>query len=133
MTPPLTYRSPKLGDVRYSPGDVVQFPDGLPGFEQLRDFLIVSREECAPFVFLASLDEPGVALPLVPWRLVGVEHVAGIDAAGVVAWAVVSIGHDTRDSVANLRAPVVIDLDARLGRQVILADERLPLAAPVGD
>jgi flagellar assembly factor FliW len=133
MTPTLTYRSPKLGEVQYSPDDVVQFPDGLPGFEQLRDFLIVSREECTPFVFLASLDEPGVALPLVPWRLVGVQPVAGANTAGVAAWAVVSIGHGPQDSVANLRAPVVIDLDARLGRQVILADEKLPLAAPVGD
>lgn len=127
---PSTLRSPKLGDVPYQPDDVLRFPDGLPGFERLREFLLVTREECAPFVFLASLEEPAVALPMLPWSLLSAEPVGDGDA--VAAWAVVSIGHGAQHVIANLRAPIVIDLDARAGRQVILADEDLPVAAPVG-
>ena len=138
--------SPTLGFVVYGDDDVVRFDQGLPGFETLRDFLIVTRDECAPFVFLASLTDPDVALPLLPLALA-----AGADAPGlagealaalgelppagsnpaIAAYAVVVIGPEAREIVANLRAPVVVDLERRRGAQVILADDRLPVAAPL--
>ena len=34
-------------------------------------------------------------------------------------------------AIVNLRAPIVINLDTRLGCQVILPDETLPIAAPL--
>lgn len=138
MDTDLIYQSPKLGDVPYSPDDVVRFPQGLPGFERLREFLLVTREECEPFVFLASLERPDVALPLMPilpaalgmktpdetFALLGE---AGPD--GIIYYAVVSIGLDAKEIIVNLRAPVVVNLDTRLGCQVILSDETLPMAA----
>jgi flagellar assembly factor FliW len=136
----LIYRSPKLGDVPYGPDDVIRFPQGLPGFERLREFLLVTREECAPFVLLASLEDPEVTLPLVPLAATTLGLAAPADAlralgqAGEDAlgyYAVVSIGVDAREIIANLRAPVVVNLDTRLGCQVILPDETLPLAAPL--
>lgn len=144
MNPPtvmLTFRSPKLGEVPYTASDVVRFAQGLPGFEGLHDFLVVTREECAPFVFLASLDDPEVTLPLLPWGVAAGAHApvetgeaasAGPDPVPAIAcYAVVAIAPQGREVVANLRAPVLVDLDNRSGRQVILADESLPLMAPV--
>jgi flagellar assembly factor FliW len=141
-TAQLAYRSPKLGDVPYEPDDVVHFPDGLPGFEDLRQFLLVSREECEPIVFLASLENADVTFPLVPATLL-LRHVGPAGAAAftrltadterlTACYSVVSISPDAGQIRANLRAPVVIDLDARRGRQVILPDETLPLSAPIG-
>jgi flagellar assembly factor FliW len=139
----LVLDSPKLGEVPYDPADVIRFAEGLPGFEHLRDFLVVTRQECAPFVFLASIEAPAVALPLLPLGLVGDSTAVGAvtDAAAflrrdadsmLAAYAVVSIGREARSMIANLRAPVVIDLDARRGAQVILGDESLPVAASIG-
>ena len=134
----LILRSPKLGDVPYTTDDVVKFPGGLPGFEALRAFLLVTREECTPFVFLASLERPEVALPLMPLALAAVgipvpqEALNALGEAGenaLACYAVVTIGVDAKQIVANLRAPIVVNLDTRLGAQVILADEALPLSA----
>jgi flagellar assembly factor FliW len=140
----LTYRSEKLGDIPYTPDDIVRFPAGVPGFEHLQEFLVVTREECAPFVFLAALADPEVALPLLP-----LAYAAGAEGGGVpvdvraaledearsggtlACYTVVSIGPDAREVIVNLRAPVVIDLDARRGSQVIVPDETLPLSAPL--
>jgi len=137
----MVFRSPKLGDVSYGPDDVIRFPQGLPGFESLREFLLVTREECEPFVFLASLERPDVTLPLMPLALAAVgielpdEVLAPLGAGGENAlgyYAVVSIGRDAASIRANLRAPVVVNLDTRLGSQVILQDESLPLDAALG-
>jgi flagellar assembly factor FliW len=138
----LTYRSSQLGDVTYTASDVVHFAQGVPGFESLHDFLIVTRDECAPFVFLTSLENVDVALPLLPWALAAGERAIALpteslhtadDApdAMLACYAVVWIGPEGRRVVANLRAPIVVNLDRRTGRQVILADESLPLTATV--
>lgn len=144
MTATLTMRtltSPKLGDVSYGPDDVIRFPQGIPGFETLREFLLVTRGECEPFVFLTSIERPEVTLPLLPLGLaaeatkVGAAGVASLkvgEASQVARYAVVSIGVETHEIITNLRAPVVVNLDTRLGRQVILPDEALPVAAPLG-
>jgi flagellar assembly factor FliW len=138
---PLVCRSPKLGDISYSREDLIRFPQGLPGFEQLRDFLLVTREECDPFVFLTSLERPEVALPLIPLALATgslatlADSLAPLGRPGegaTVHYAVVSIGLQASDVIVNLRAPVVVNLDSRLGRQVILPDERLPVDARLG-
>ena len=137
----LTYRSEKLGDVPYSLDDIVRFPDGVPGFEHLQEFLVVTREECAPFVFLAALADPQVALPLLPLAYAaGAEGGVPVDVSAALqtearsggtlaCYTVVSIGPDAREVIVNLRAPVVIDLDARRGSQVIVPDETVPLSA----
>ena len=134
----LVYQSPKLGDVSYSTEDVIRFPQGIPGFEQLRQFLLVTREECDPFIFLAALERPEVALPLMPLAPATLvvrpsrTALAPLGEAGedaIAYYAVASIGLNAAEIIVNLRAPIVINLDTRLGCQVILPDETLPMAA----
>jgi len=72
----LVYQSSKLGDVTYTPEDVIRFPHGIPGFEKFREFLLVTREECDPFIFLAALEHPDVS------RTVTVEFLADVASAG---------------------------------------------------
>ncbi len=139
----LTLGSPKLGDVPYTREDVIHFPSGIPGFEHLKEFLLVTREECAPFIFLTALASPDVALPMLPFALAsdasvpplpeGAGAAVGDTAGATIGWyAVVAIGIEAREVVANLRAPIIVNLDTRRGCQVILEDESLPLCAPIG-
>ncbi len=136
----LVLQSPKLGDVSYTAEDVIRFPQGVPGFEQLRQFLLVTREECDPFIFLAALERPDVALPLMPLApstlgaTPSAAALARLGEAGddaVAYYAVASIGLNAFEIIVNLRAPIVINIDTRLGCQVILPDETLPIAAPL--
>ena len=39
-------------------GDVVTFPEGLPGFESCRRFVLVAAGDAAPFSVLQALDPP---------------------------------------------------------------------------
>lgn len=139
----LTLSSVKLGDVPYTSQDVIHFPLGIPGFEQLKRFLLVTREECAPFIFLTALETPDVALPLLPFALAtdaptpalpdeATTHLGETQGATIGWYSVVAIGVEAHDVVANLRAPVIVNLDTRRGCQVILDDESLPLCAPLG-
>ena len=136
----LMYRSPRLGDFSYGTEDVIRFPQGIPGFEQLQQFLLLARDEYAPFIFLAALERPEVALPLVPVPPATLDvrpsraaqaSLGQPDEAPITYYAVASIGPNAAEIGVNLRAPIVINRDTRLGCQIILPDETLPIAAPL--
>lgn len=135
MSRPRTLRSPKLGPITFRPHDVIHFPEGLPGFESLTRFLLVTRTECQPFVFLTALERPEVALPLLPPVLVQpgwtppFQPDGGAGAQDLAWYAVVIIAPKGEAIVANLSAPIVVNLRERVGRQLVLEEEPVAPAA----
>ena len=123
----------RFGSVSMEPDDILLFPHGLAGFEQLRHFVILADADNDAVGWLQSISEAETALPVVSPRRFVVDYqvrvpaseltalqLAGPDRAFVLA--VVS-KQDGRLTI-NLRAPVVINLDRRLGRQLITKDDQ---------
>jgi flagellar assembly factor FliW len=118
-------KTTNFGTISYSPDSVFEFPTGLPGFEERRQFVPVQNQRSAPILFLQSLEVPSLCFITMPVWVVDpqyhlqmseqdlealgfpVEHdpVVGED---VLCLAVLSI----RESgpTANLLAPVVVNL-----------------------
>lgn len=144
--------SEHFGAIEYSPEQVIRFPEGLPAFEDEREFLLVEQAATAPVVFLQSLRRPDLAFITLPAVLVepsfrlapapedlealGLGAGAPEPVAGLLCLAIVTIP-DTGPPTANLMAPVVINLEARLGRQIIQTavpySHQHPLAPPAGE
>jgi flagellar assembly factor FliW len=132
------FRTRYFGEITYLPESVIEFPLGLPGFENQRRFLLVEQELNKPVVFLQSLSRPELCFITVPVQgiLPGYEltltaeelntldltedrqPVAGEDA---IYLAVVSLAED-RPPTANLLAPIIINWRKRLAVQSVQAD-----------
>jgi flagellar assembly factor FliW len=121
-------------------GPIVTLPDGLPGFEQCRRFVVVTSDTLRPFTCLQGLDEPRPSfLSLDPRHLVdgyAVELHTGdrarIDAVGddALLWlAVVSVADEK--ATVNLRAPIVINARTMLGVQVIPSESSYTTQHPL--
>lgn len=127
----MIYRT-KLGEFDLKDNEIITFPQGVPGFENLRKFAVVSLEESAPLCWLVSLEDDAVSLPLIdPWiiledyevelsenelKLLKVE-----DPGDLVVWTVVTIPvGKPNESTVNLKAPIVINLRSGIGAQIIL-------------
>ena len=119
---------------------IIHFPEGLPGFEQCRRFVLVSSEEIAPLQYLQGIDAPqpsfltvDPALVLPSYRCVlGESDRArlGTEAAELVHLALVTVnGGD--GAVVNLRAPVVVNSKRMVGLQVIPYDSSYPISHPL--
>lgn len=121
-------------------GPIVTMPDGLPGFEQCRRFVVVQSEALQPFTCLQSLDEPrpsfltldprqivaDYGLPLAEGDRARLDARAGDD----LLWlALVCVGGET--ATANLRAPVMINARTMRGIQVIPTDSPYSTAHPL--
>lgn len=54
----------RFGIVEYDPDNTLIFPEGLPGFEELRRFLVMPNPSGGPFFWIQSVEDGGVALIL---------------------------------------------------------------------
>jgi flagellar assembly factor FliW len=125
----------RFGRIEIEPSDVLHFPSGLWGFEECKDWVILSDQENSALAWLQSVDQPSVALAVAsPRRFVPTYkmHLAkreltllGLTEARQ-ARVLVIVGHTNRAITLNLKAPVLINLERRLGRQVITNGE-LPI------
>lgn len=58
-----------FGVISYQEDSVFDFPEGLPGFEDQRQFLLLERPGTRPLVFLQSLSAAGLCFITVPVRV----------------------------------------------------------------
>ena len=119
----------------------IAFPDGLPGFEGCRQFVLLTSPALEPFACLKGLDASAPAFLAIDPRRVVAEYrhpLAPADQARLGAgpetplvWLALVRPRPTGATV-NLRAPIVINPEAMRGLQVVDGDGTYPLDHPLG-
>jgi flagellar assembly factor FliW len=136
---PVTFQSVRFGTVEIQPQDVIEFPFGLIGLGGLR-YALIDRNPGTGFLWLHSVDDPALALPVVSPHLFFSDFHVDIaaedrercsldDQSPVTLYVTVRATPNPLDITANLRAPLVI-CQGR-GYQVINTNEEAPLQAPL--
>ena len=132
--------SPRLGNFSYTQDQVIHFCEGLFGFETLREFVLVDIEEFRPFQWLVSIEEPAIALPLLDPLLAVHDYAPTFTKADLQGVELERVGDCALYCVTNskgarptfnLRGPIIINTQKRLGRQVGLLDERYDFRHPI--
>jgi flagellar assembly factor FliW len=112
--------------------DAVTFPDGIPGFEACRRFILLSSDSVAPLQRIDAVEGPSASFLCIDPRLVvpgyactlgpaDVRRLDATDPARLVWLSLVTVETDGT-VVANLRAPIAINPDRMMGRQVVPND-----------
>ncbi len=138
-----------FGRLAYDDSSVIEFPAGLPGFEDRRRFVPVELPEYRPLIFLQCVEPGGPCFPALPVEAVAPGYqveispedlatagfaprrqpVAGREALVLAVLTVAESG-----ITANLLAPVVINLAKRRAVQAIRTEggysHAHPLEAP---
>jgi len=52
----------RFGEVEYDPTNVIHFPEGLVGLDQLQDFLVMPNKKEGPLFWMQSIDDPDFAI-----------------------------------------------------------------------
>jgi flagellar assembly factor FliW len=122
----------RFGNVDMDDSDLLTFVDGLIGMEQCRRWVLLADASNSALGWLQSLDRPDLALAVVsPRRFVpdysvrvarrDVEPLAIADPAD--AQVLVVVGQVDGALALNLKAPLVVHLQERLGRQIVARDD----------
>lgn len=121
----------RFGILPVSPTDILLFEHGLIGLRQCRRWVVLADAQNAALGWLQSIDEPDVALGVVsPRRFVpdfqlrvSRQELAPLTLSHARdAQVVVIVSRHPEGLSLNLRAPLVINVEARRGRQVIAKD-----------
>jgi flagellar assembly factor FliW len=131
----LTLETRDYGTIEYDPGDLIHFPDGVFGFSELRDFipLVLDENDDNTILLLQSVENPDVAFAIInPFALdpeynpvLTPEELSylKVTSENDLSYYVITVLHnDYLDNTVNLKAPIVINPDQRVGMQVILND-----------
>src|SRR3954453_4392226 len=138
-TETITLESTRFGQLETPHEAVVEFPNGLIGLGGTR-YALLARSEDATFIWLHSLDDPDLALPLTdPWRFFTsyeveladeeAERIGVDDADATAVYVTVRAAETLEDFSANLRAPILIS--DGYGHQVINQAPDAPVRAPL--
>ena len=141
-----------FGEVEYAPDAAFEFPNGIPGFEDERTFILLEHARVHPLLFMQSVVHPDVCFVLLPilaadphYNLqLGEEDLATLRldrtrqpriGKEVLCAAMVCAADDDRPyATTNLLAPIVMNLQERIGIQAIQTtsgySHRHPLLPP---
>ena len=125
-----TIDSTRFGRIEVAPDSAIEFPHGLAGLDSRR-FTLIARAQDDAFLWLHSLEDPALALPLADPRRFFADFALGAGAARGCRRVYVTVRASERleDFTANLRAPLVIA--GGIGQQVINEAPGAELRAPL--
>lgn len=120
----------------------VLFPSGLPGLEDYQEFILNPLGLDSPFGFLQAARQREIGLLLVnPYAFferyefdLSEETAVELeidDESQVVVLCTVNTSHGYAAATVNLLAPIVINKEKMLAKQVVLNDQQYSLRAPL--
>ncbi|MGA4718544.1 flagellar assembly protein FliW [Fictibacillus nanhaiensis] len=120
--------------IEISENDILHFEQGLPGFENEKEFVLLPMEG-TPFSTLQSVSNKELAFfttnPFLFFKDYDFELVESVqkllnikEESDVLVQIILTMQEPLEKSTGNLQAPVVINVKENLAKQVILADNK---------
>jgi flagellar assembly factor FliW len=121
----------RFAAIEIEPDDILFFRNGLLGFEDCRHWVLLADADNSSVAWLQSMQHADIALPVVSPRRFVSEYQVRLEPTDVdvlqltsveQAYVLGIVSRDEETLTLNLRAPLVINLDRRIGCQVVTVD-----------
>ena len=138
----LAIETSRFGSVGISDDDIIQFNEGILGFPDLRRFVLLDDPNEEIFAWLQSADTEEIAFPVLEPELFypefnvqltkkDLESLDAGDGKGLRYFMIITIPDDPTQMTANLKAPIVVNVNNRMARQCVLQDHTLNIREPI--
>ncbi|MEX0867594.1 MAG: flagellar assembly protein FliW [Pirellulales bacterium] len=121
-------KTTRFGVLRVAESDILDFPEGLPGLEECREWVLLPDLRNDAVAWLQSTSSPEIALAVVSPRRFVADYTVRVSPAELQPLGM-SSKHDAQvlaivsvhagEPTLNLKAPLVINRRNRIGRQVV--------------
>jgi flagellar assembly factor FliW len=120
---------------------VINFDEGLPGFEAVRRFVIVASPALEPFTLVQSADGAEPSFLAIEPRLVDPSYASplaesdmlrlGAEPKTPLLWLVLISMQPDGSATVNLKAPLVINPTTMRGLQLLVPHSQYPIDHPL--
>ena len=130
------------GEIEYEENNIITFKKGIPGFENLKKFILIDLEEYEPFKLLQSLKDDEISLIVTsPYEFfkeyeikLSEETIKNlkIDSPNqVIILTTVTLNSDVKKITTNLQGPIVINTSNNFGEQIVLDNSKYKVKSPL--
>ncbi|WP_028585505.1 flagellar assembly protein FliW [Desulfogranum mediterraneum] len=131
----------RFGEIEFDPANVIHFPEGLVGLEQLKDFLVIPNEKEGPLFWIQSVDDPVFAFVVTDPTNFFLDYVVAPDqeerkklqlkeSDPCFTLTIVSVAENKKITL-NLAGPILYSPSTNRALQVILEDGRYDTQTPL--
>lgn len=132
----------RFGPIEISSEDILNFAEGLLGFNDLERFVLLDDPNDEIFAWLQSCDEPSIAFPVLEPELFeenfslslaksDLQSLEVDSEKNLRSFCIITIPEDPARMTANLKAPVVVNIASRIARQCVLQNNKLEIREPI--
>ena len=139
----MNFHSERFGDITIEDNELLAFPNGLVGFPNEKEFVLLRQREGSSIAWLHSTTNAALAFPVISLDALSMEYkeadvLAAADAAGIggtldmmsVMLVFAAPGRGIPPTV-NLVAPIIVSAETRTGAQVLVEGMRLSTCEPL--
>jgi len=132
----------RFGMVDVDEKKIILFQHGIPGLEDYRKYALLQFEESYPIIWLQSVDDGGICLPVLDTFAVLTGYVFDIDDEDVKELglggpeelhvvSVLVIPEDIQRMTVNLASPIIINTATGNAKQIMLSGGDYNVRAPI--
>lgn len=129
-------KTTRFGELEVDKKDVIEFSEGLLGFENLKKFFVVDPGDQTLILWLQSIDDAGTAFPIIEPKIfqptysvkllpVELNSLQLENLSNASVYAILTIPQNVTEMSANLKAPIIINNKTKNARQIVLQDSKL--------
>ncbi len=129
-------KTTRFGELEVDKKDIIEFSEGLLGFENLKKFFIVDPGDQTLILWLQSIDDAGTAFPIIEPKIFQPNYMVKLlpvelnslsleNLQNASVYTVLTIPQNVTDMSANLKAPIIINNKSKMARQIVLQDSKL--------
>lgn len=124
-----------FGEIEIDEKQIVDFPEGILGFDYVKRFIIIDSHDNSPFKWLQAYSEPELAFVIIrpidflhEYELVispaDVEAVEAESEESLLVFAIVTIPANPKEMTANLQGPIIVNPLKRIGKQAVSLSDK---------
>ena len=134
-----------FGEIDVDESKKITFPQGIIGFAELKDFMLVhDNEKTGGIRWMQSLQEPAFAMPVIDPLAVKEDYnpsiedellkpLGEVNPEDMLVLVTITVPKDIENMTVNLRAPIIINSATRKAGQIIIEDDSYLVKYPVYD
>jgi Uncharacterized protein conserved in bacteria len=130
------------GEMNYEEKNVITFNKGIPGFNDLKKFILLDLHEYEPFKLLQSLEDEEISLIVtspheffedyeVKLSEETIKNLKIESSEQVSIVTTVTLNSDPKKITTNLQGPIIINTYNNFGEQIILDDSKYKVKSPL--
>lgn len=132
----------RFGQIAIGDDHKITIPRGLLGFTEYREFCFIDPGDDTLILWLQSLENKELAFPVLEPKVFYPQYVVNLSGTemrelklktvkSATVFSILTIPQDVTQMTANIKAPLVINLEKKLGRQVVLQENDYNIKHPM--